>query len=74
MVPANALSVGCCSWLTAVTWDGLGEGGDEHSRKCVWDVAAAKAHAPKPVAEPLPSDARFRQDLQALKARPSCCA
>jgi hypothetical protein len=33
----------------------------------MWDAATSKVHAPKPAAEPLPSDARFRQDLRALK-------
>jgi hypothetical protein len=33
----------------------------------VWDAAKHPVQAPKPILEPLPSDARFREDLQALQ-------
>ncbi|KAK9917018.1 hypothetical protein WJX75_000017 [Coccomyxa subellipsoidea] len=52
------------SWLTSVEWEKGGPGGRSLR---VWDAAKHPVQAPKPILEPLPSDARFREDLQALQ-------
>ncbi|EIE27493.1 hypothetical protein COCSUDRAFT_21423 [Coccomyxa subellipsoidea C-169] len=52
------------SWLTSVEWQRGGPGGKSLR---VWDVARNPVQAPKPIIEPLPSDCRFREDLQSLQ-------
>lgn len=48
------------SWLTSLEWKRWGAG-----RK-VWDAAKSDVSSQQPVKEPLPSDARYRDDLKAL--------
>lgn len=58
------------SWLTGVEWEAASVAPDASRR--LWDAAKSKVHAPTPVEEPLPSDARFREDLRALQVQDLC--
>ena len=56
------------SWLTHLEWEqgvSTSAGGQRLCR--VWDEAAAPVRQPAALDKPLPSDSRFREDLQALK-------
>jgi hypothetical protein len=56
-----------CSWLTGVEWEkGSAELG---AGKRLWSAAKSPVHTPTAVADPLPSDSRYREDLRALQAR-----
>jgi len=52
-----------CSWLTSVEWLKW------KSEKKIWDATKSEVHAPHPAKAPLPSDSRYRADLQALVVR-----
>ena len=51
------------SWLQWVEWD---KGGKS---KRVWEVSKSAIRSPIMVPNPLPSDGRYREDLQKLKVR-----
>ncbi len=56
------------SWLTHLEWEQGVCTSTDGQRLCrVWDEAAAPVRQPAALDKPLPSDSRFREDLQALK-------
>ena len=58
--PGSRSQLVCYSWLASMEWRRWRVG------KRVWDAAMSDVSSPQPVKAPLPSDARYRDDLKAL--------